>query len=485
MSLRAVTRLARFRASTRSHQSAATSGALPQSASTSRYFHEPVARRDTQREGKRASAESLEPENRSKRGRRSGQAEHNVTEIAPTKRRSSAGAEKVPVKPVKIKSEQIMKPSSPVRKSMAKSTSGGEGVKAGLQKRRSSMKKPLPKAAPPADFEDVWRVVECVRKVRDAPVDTKGAEALGIWSPDSAAPPSEEEYRFAVLVALMLSSQTKDDVVADAVRSLKMKCELDGARPFGPQYILGLTEEVLDGIIRKVGFHNNKTKYLRESSKLLLDPTFQNAEGRSVGAVPHTIEGLLELPGVGPKMGFLVLAVAFNSTDVGIGVDTHMHRIFHDLGWVDSKSHARGPDSTRVVLESFVPTSKWPSINLLFVGFGQQAQQHRVTMLRRCCGADPAYPDFPESTSVPALQLLVKAGGIVSAPGRAYILKAVEIGTKETPLMWAARSGWSATVTFLLELGCDPSQVDASGTTAEGHAIRHGHADVAQLLRCA
>lgn len=40
--------------------------------------------------------------------------------------------------------------------------------------------------------------------------------------------------------------------------------------------------------------------------------------------MPKTIEDLLILPGVGPKMGFLCLQAAWG-IQVGIGVDTHVN----------------------------------------------------------------------------------------------------------------------------------------------------------------
>lgn len=48
--------------------------------------------------------------------------------------------------------------------------------------------------------------------------------------------------------------------------------------------------------------------------------------------VPQTIEGLISLPGVGPKIGFLTLQNAWNM-NVGIGVDVHVLRITRLLGW--------------------------------------------------------------------------------------------------------------------------------------------------------
>ena len=58
----------------------------------------------------------------------------------------------------------------------------------------------------------------------------------------------------------------------------------------------------------------------------------------------------MSLKGVGPKMAHIVMSLAWNEV-TGIGVDTHMHRIFNDLKWCESKT----PEGTRMQLESFVP----------------------------------------------------------------------------------------------------------------------------------
>jgi hypothetical protein len=63
-------------------------------------------------------------------------------------------------------------------------------------------------------------------------------------------------------------------------------------------------------------------------------------------SVPETAEDLCSLPGIGPKMAYLILSAAFDIHD-GIGVDTHMHRIFNVLQWVTSKT----PEQTREQLE--------------------------------------------------------------------------------------------------------------------------------------
>ena len=97
------------------------------------------------------------------------------------------------------------------------------------------------------------------------------------------------------------------------------------------------------------------------------------------GDIPPTANGLMDLPGVGPKMAYIVENIAFG-TSSGIGVDTHMHRMFNDLKWVTSKN----PEETREQLEGWLPRDKWSSVNYIWVGFGQEVQQQKEKMLRKC-----------------------------------------------------------------------------------------------------
>jgi endonuclease-3 len=84
------------------------------------------------------------------------------------------------------------------------------------------------------------------------------------------------------------------------------------------------------------------------------------------GDIPDTIEGLVSLPGVGPKMAYLTMSAAWGR-DEGIGVDVHVHRITNLWGWHKTQQ----PEQTRAALESWLPKDKWHDINNLLVGFGQ------------------------------------------------------------------------------------------------------------------
>ena len=59
--------------------------------------------------------------------------------------------------------------------------------------------------------------------------------------------------------------------------------------------VLGADEAVLNGCINKVGFHRKKTVYMRKVAEICRDK--YNSD------IPDTIEELLGLPGIGPKMG--------------------------------------------------------------------------------------------------------------------------------------------------------------------------------------
>jgi endonuclease III len=138
--------------------------------------------------------------------------------------------------------------------------------------------------------------------------------------------------------------------------------------------ILKTPDEKINEMIYKVGFRNNKTKYLKQCCEIL------SAEYN--GDIPPTAAEMIDkLPGVGPKMAYIVESIAHNRT-TGIGVDTHMHRLFPLLKWVDQET-ATTPERTRVELEGWLPHEKWSEINVLFVGFGQESQQQKEKILRK------------------------------------------------------------------------------------------------------
>ncbi|XP_041839533.1 endonuclease III-like protein 1 [Melanotaenia boesemani] len=200
----------------------------------------------------------------------------------------------------------------------------------------------------PPEWKKQLEFIREMRSNRDAPVDNMGAEKCY----DTEAP--AHVRRFQVLVSLMLSSQTKDQVTATAMQKLRAHgCTVEN--------ILATDDEKLGKLIYPVGFWRNKVKYLKLTSAML-----QKEYG---GDIPNTVEGLVRLPGVGPKMAHLAMDIAWDQVS-GIGVDTHVHRISNRLGWLRKPS--KNPEETRKALEEWLPRELWSEINWLLVGFGQQ-----------------------------------------------------------------------------------------------------------------
>ncbi|KAF3687347.1 Endonuclease III-like protein 1 [Channa argus] len=200
----------------------------------------------------------------------------------------------------------------------------------------------------PTDWKKQLGLIREMRSGRDAPVDNMGAEKCY----DTEAP--AHVRRFQVLVSLMLSSQTKDQVTAAAMHKLRAHgCTVEN--------ILATDDETLGKLIYPVGFWRNKVKYLKLTSAML-----QREFG---GDIPDSVEGLIRLPGVGPKMAHLAMDIAWDQVS-GIGVDTHVHRISNRLGWL--RKPTKNPEETRRSLEEWLPRDLWSEINWLLVGFGQQ-----------------------------------------------------------------------------------------------------------------
>ncbi|XP_007528154.1 endonuclease III-like protein 1 [Erinaceus europaeus] len=200
----------------------------------------------------------------------------------------------------------------------------------------------------PQDWQQQLANIRTMRSGKDAPVDQLGAEHCY----DLDAPPKVQ--RLQVLLSLMLSSQTKDQVTAGAMQRLR-------ARGLTVDSILQTDDHTLGTLIYPVGFWRTKVKYIKQTCAIL--------QQRYGGDIPGSVAELVALPGVGPKMAHLAMALAWGTVS-GIAVDTHVHRIANRLRW--TKKVTKSPEETRIALEEWLPRALWGEINGLLVGFGQQ-----------------------------------------------------------------------------------------------------------------
>lgn len=211
----------------------------------------------------------------------------------------------------------------------------------------------------PKNWENIYNSIVEMRKVIVTPVDTMGCERM----PDTITPDLSRNnpklYRFQLLISLMLSSQTKDEVNYSAMVSLNTHFKQKGFPSLCLQACLDAAEAELDECIKKVGFHRRKATFIKKTCRMIKD--------KFDGDIPKTIEEIVTFPGVGPKMGHLLLQNGWG-INLGIGVDVHLHRLAQMWRWVPKSDK---PESTREALEEWLPRKYWADVNPLLVGFGQ------------------------------------------------------------------------------------------------------------------
>ena len=123
-----------------------------------------------------------------------------------------------------------------------------------------------------------------------------------------------------LLVATILSAQCTDHRVNIVTRKLFKKYE--DMEDFA---YCDITELSMD--IHSCGYHNQKAKSIQGSSLIILE--------EFNGKVPHSMEDLIRLPGVGRKTANCILGEIYGMPSMVI--DTHMIRIMNLLGLTKGK----------------------------------------------------------------------------------------------------------------------------------------------------
>lgn len=153
-----------------------------------------------------------------------------------------------------------------------------------------------------------------------------------------------------ILVSTIISTRTKDAVTIGASKRLL-------GRAMKAAQLAALPIRTIEKLIYPAGFYRTKARNLKKMAVLL--------STQHDGHVPHTLEHLVELPGVGRKVANLVLGLGFGKP--AICVDTHVHRISNRLGIVNTKT----PEQTEFALSKKLPTRYWTQWNDLLVVWGQ------------------------------------------------------------------------------------------------------------------
>ena len=159
------------------------------------------------------------------------------------------------------------------------------------------------------------------------------------------------ETPFQLVIAVMLSAQCTDERVNKTTPRLFERCKTI-------QDFANIDINELEEIIHPCGFYKNKAKNIKLCAKQVLE----NFDG----IVPHTMEELTSLAGVGRKSANVVMLEAFNKPQ-GIAVDTHAKRVSNLIGL----SNESDPVKIELDLLKIFPKEYLKDINHLFVWHGR------------------------------------------------------------------------------------------------------------------
>ena len=155
---------------------------------------------------------------------------------------------------------------------------------------------------------------------------------------------------FQLLVATILSAQCTDKRVNKVTENLFSK--YSEAKDFAT-----IPLETIKKAIYSTGFYNNKSKSIKGMSKALME----HYEGK----LPHSLEEMVKLPGVGRKTANVVLGNVHGIPSVV--VDTHVTRITNLLQFVKTKNAVKIEKELAEILDK----SDWTLFAHLLIDHGR------------------------------------------------------------------------------------------------------------------
>jgi endonuclease-3 len=171
-------------------------------------------------------------------------------------------------------------------------------------------------------------------------------------------------------VATILSAQCTDQRVNQVTPSLFQHYRR-------PAELAAADLPELEQLIRSTGFFKNKAKHLAACGKAVTE--------RFSEQVPHTMEELITLPGVGRKTANVILGTAFSQPS--IVVDTHVKRVAKRLGLTRSDN----PDLVEHDLQQLLPKSQWTAVSQRLLLHGRYVCLARKPQCATC----PVYRHCP------------------------------------------------------------------------------------------
>jgi len=167
-----------------------------------------------------------------------------------------------------------------------------------------------------------------------------------------------------LLVATILSAQCTDERVNQVTKDLFRKYH-------APREYADIPRTILEQDIRSTGFFHNKARSIQGACRMVIE--------KFGGAVPETMEDLLQLPGVARKTANVVLGVAFGKAE-GIVVDTHVFRVSRRL----DITHSDTPEQIERDLMRIIPRDRWISFSHQMILHGRTTCKARNPLCLIC-----------------------------------------------------------------------------------------------------
>ena len=172
-----------------------------------------------------------------------------------------------------------------------------------------------------------------------------------------------------LLVMARLSAQCTDARVNIVSKELFAKFPTAGAMAEGD-----IAE--IEEIVRPCGLFRTKAQSIKEASRIIVS--------RFAGEIPHDMDALLSLPGVGRKIANLVRGDLFGLG--GIVADTHCIRICGRLGFYPESE--KDPTKVEKLLTPIVPTEEQTDLCHRLVWFGRETCMARSPKCSECILSD-------------------------------------------------------------------------------------------------
>jgi endonuclease III len=180
------------------------------------------------------------------------------------------------------------------------------------------------------------------------------------------------------LVATILSAQCTDERVNRVTPELFRQIPDVSAMATAPI-------ERIQELIVTTGFFRQKAKSLQSAARAIVE--------RFGARVPHRMEDLVTLPGVGRKTANVILGHIHGQP--GMVVDTHVRRLSRRLGL----TRETDADKIEIDLQRLLPPNEWTSFSMRLILHGRRVCLARAPRCAECA----LLPECPQIGVAPAI----------------------------------------------------------------------------------